>query len=243
MFVKGFHCNAFVLTLAFGDLLHNLPFLVRAGHGRLRWIQAGNTSHSISHCVALFHRLTDAHSLCLMMIFEDILTRVVGPFTSTVQLHLEPTALQSCMDTVLRQVSRFEKAIQRTRVLFRVIALCRQWVDEPMLRNFIIGYAYTPPGMLLPTLLKHAVTLLADARPTVNRVSIEALGASDPKVEMCLGPHCKCHSVHHHGVPYKATKVKWLQAVGSYFVGCESPRCFACNDPIVLIVSFEAGCC
>ena len=113
-------------TLAFGDLLHNLPFLMRAGHGRITWIQEGNTSHSIRHCLALFHRLTDPLNLYLMMLFEDILVLVVGPFVSTVQLHLEPSSLNKCMEAVLRTISRFEKAILRTRIFFRVVALCRQ---------------------------------------------------------------------------------------------------------------------
>jgi len=175
-----------------------------------------------------------------MMIFEDILTKVVGPFTSIVQLHLEPTGLQSCMDTVLRQVSRFEKAIEHTRMVFRVIALCRQWIDEPSLRNLIRGYAYTPPGLLLPTLLQHSITLLADARPTVNKVSILIPGASDPKVEMCLGPHCTCHAVHHHGTHFVTTQIKWGQAGDPMLLVASRHRVLQAY-PIVLLVSVEAA--
>ena len=69
--------------------------------------------------------------------------------------------------------------------------------------------------MLLPTLLRHAVTLLTQATPTVNKAKIKVLGASDPKVEMCLGPHCICNAVHHHeGALSMVIKVKWLKAVG-----------------------------
>ena len=235
-------------TLAFGDLLHNLPFLVRAGHGRLTWTQDGNTSHSIRHCLDLFHRLTDPTSLCLMMVFEDILVRVVGPFVSTVQLHLEPCSVHRCMEQVLRTISRFERAISRTRILFRVISLCRQWVDEPTLERFIKGYAYTPSGMLLPTLLQHAVTLLAQGRPIVNKVQIQAAGAADPKLVMCLGAHCVCNAVQQHGGISKEIKVKWLQAVGFLSSWLQvarlrsgAQRCFVTTSMFLLMVCFAAS--
>ena len=130
-----------------------------------------------------------------------------------VQLHLEPSLLDSSMRTVLRTVSIFEQAIYRCRVFFRVLALCRQWCDVDDLRALILAYSHTPPGLVFSCLFSHAVKLLASGAPSVNKVAIMIHGAADPKTQACIGAQCQCMGEHRFRGVWQTVTVKWQQAV------------------------------
>ena len=110
-----------------GHLLDNFRAYAAGLHLRREWTREGHTTHSLYSLVEAGRRLTALDFVAFVLLFRDIMERVVSPWTAVIQsASLEPWALAPKHNALVARRRETISLIHWARELLRVCTLLRQ---------------------------------------------------------------------------------------------------------------------
>jgi hypothetical protein len=112
-----------------GHLLDNFTAYAAGLHLRREWTREGHNTHSLTSLVDVGRRLTALNFVAFVLLFRDIMERVVSPWTAVIQSAcLEPWALAPKHNAMVARRRETISLIYWARELLRVCTLLRQHV-------------------------------------------------------------------------------------------------------------------
>ena len=173
------------------SLLKNYKRLHLAMHARILWRQSGHSSQTLTNLTTVSRVFADVGFITFALAFHSVLSQVVRPYAKIVQSACEPWAIQNAENQLLGKIAEFRNVLHSTRILMRVVTLCRQHLSTGDWLNFFRAQHASSMGRSFPSLFRSLHSLLDRIPASFQGCALGERYESDTK-KPCLGPHCQC---------------------------------------------------
>ena len=180
-----------------GSLVSNYKTIRASLWARVEWTQAGRSTQPLAKLMDLGRRLSGVGKAVHMVCLQDVLMVIVRPFAKQVQGNVEPCSFLAGQTAVLEKIRRARKVLRRTRVLLRVVSLCRQHAVPEDLVRLVEAHNVGQTAAAFPTLFEN-IPFMLGAECRFQGCALEtrdAAPAHDGSQQMLLGSHCQCASL------------------------------------------------
>jgi len=206
-----------------GRFLEQYKVIALSMHAKLGWKKAGHGSTTLESLRAISRRLSSCDFVLYATLMSDVLERVVIPYGMAVQsVSLEPWIVAGMETQMLATVRLMLSTLHWLDKITQVIFLCRQHLTVLDVRAYVFALRSSASARrCFPRFFANMVDLCFGGDPFrsigpmfkgthLNLPSV----LEDRSQQMCLGPHCQCHTYGGRRLPRlqarrEAVRLKW----------------------------------
>ena len=171
--------------------MKNFKSVVAAMHAKLSWKHTGHGKTPLHMLYSVGRRLTNVAFVCFALAFEEVVPKVMVPFTLMAQKAVEVQDIEGLANKTLKQLKEHAQALRDTEKMVRVATLIRQHVGPGDVVRLLAALRYTAAARLAPGVLRGIMEMIYKVPAKFQSCVLQTTESPDDS-RQTLGPHCQC---------------------------------------------------